>query len=415
MSNPDLQMPISADPPAAENRQFGLHRAALVLLVAGGVLSLLTLFVGETPLRRFAFSYLWGFVFFWAIALGALFFVALQHLTGAVWSVVVRRPAEMFAAMLKPCLLLFIPLALLTLFGARSGLFPWAVPELVEGDALLEMKRPYLNVWFFVVRGGVFFGLWLLYARKIIGPSLAAETEGADPTATALAGTRVRGISAHFMPVFALTMSFVAIDWVMSLEPHWFSSIFPAYIWSGMTVSALAAITLAVVWLRRNGFLGAGLVRKDHMYNFGALLFAFTCFWAYLAVSQFMLIWYANIPEETVYFVHRMEHGWLKWTILLALLRFVLPFFLLLPRWAKQNDRALVLASVLILIGQWLDLYWLIYPQFSELGPVFGWQEVGPVLWVTGLLLWCAARFIGRYGMLPEGDPRFAQSVQFHL
>jgi hypothetical protein len=277
------------------------------------------------------------------------------------------------------------------------------------------MKAPYLNVWFFLVRGLVFFGIWMLYAKKILGPSFDADKEDADPAKIAVAHQKLRGISAHFMPVFALTISFTAIDWLMSLEPHWFSSIYPAYVWSGMTVTSLALITLAVLWLRKQGYLGEGIVRKDHLYNLGALLFAFSCFWAYIAVSQFMLIWYSNIPEETVYFVHRMEHGWLKWTVVLAFMRFVIPFFMLLPRWAKQNVRMLTAASILIVAGQWLDLYWLIYPQYSDHGPVLGWQELGPILLVAGLMLVSLLQFIRTRKMLPEGDPRFAKSVEFHL
>jgi hypothetical protein len=167
--------------------------------------------------------------------------------------------------------------------------------------------------------------------------------------------------------------------------------------------------------LRARGLISKDLVRRDHIYSLGALLFAFTCFWAYIAFSQYMLIWYGNLPEETFYFIHRAEHGWMAVTVLLSMLRFVLPFFLLLPRDAKTSPRHLMLVSVLILLGQLVDLYWLIMPQASLGPPRLGYQELAPTLLLTGILVLYVGLFLKRHRMVAVGDPLFDRSRDFHL
>jgi hypothetical protein len=216
------------------------------------------------------------------------------------------------------------------------------------------------------------------------------------------------------MPLFALTLTFASFDWLMSLEPYWFSTIYGVYIFAGVVASGLAAITIMVVWLRAAGLLGDDLVRGEHLYSLGALLFTFTCFWAYIAFSQFMLIWYASIPEETVYFLQRTQDGWLEVSIALALVRFVVPFFLLLSRPAKMNPRLLLIVSILILAGQLLDLYWLIMPQL-HVSARFGWQELGPPALLTGIAVLMLVRFLSERRLVAVGDPWFEESCRFHL
>ena len=306
--------------------------------------------------------------------------------------------------------LLFVPVMVFAVNYEPFGIFPWADPEVVTGDHVLEGKEPYLNQFFFVARGAFFFLVWIGFSLFFVRQSLAQD-EGRSAAIT----VGMRKVSAPFMLVFALTATFASFDWFMSLDPHWFSTILGVYVFSGMTVAALSAISIALIWLRASGRLGENIVRNEHLYSLGALLFAFTCFWAYIAFSQFMLIWYGNIPEETVYFIHRTEHGWLGVTLALAALRFVLPFFLLLSRDAKMNPRRLVVASAVCLVGQLVDLYWLIMPQLFTGGPRIGWQEFGPLLFMTGILIYCAARFLSRHKPLPVGDPFFEKSCDFHL
>ncbi len=387
-----------------------IKTVAIGLMGAGLLFSAVGLFL-DGGLNRLGFSYLLAFCFVWSIALGSLFFVALQHVTKSIWSVVIRRVAEMFAAPMWVIGILFVPVALFALLHDSFTLFPWSDPAIVEGDHVLEGKRPYLNVAFFVARGVGFFLIWIGFTRFFVGRSLQQDTAFGQVEKT----LSMRKLSAPFMLIFALTVTFASFDWLMSLDPHWYSTIYGVYLFSGMTLSALAAITIAVVWMRKLGLLGEGVVTDDHLYSLGALLFAFSCFWAYIAFSQFMLIWYGNIPEETVWFDERLQHGWLGVTLAVAALRFVLPFFILLSRDAKSNPRFLIATSVIVLVGQLVDLYWLIMPQLDGAGPSPSIGELGPPLLLSGVLVFFLARFLGRHCALPVGDPLYEESREFHL
>ncbi len=394
------------DAPAAESGGSGkLKTIALALIALGGVLSLLA-YMDEGGKTRFGFAYLLGFLFCWAIVLGSLFFVALQHVTNSVWSVVVRRVAEMLAAPIWVLALLFIPLLAFALLNKDFGIFPWMR---AEKDALINHKAPYLNDTFFLIRTVAFFVIWIAFAFFFVRGSVRQD-EGGEGR---VKGTkRMRNVSGPFLIIFGLTATFAAFDWVMSLEPHWFSTIYGVYVFSGMFLSALAAITIAVLYLRQNGTLG--FVNANHLYSLGGLLFAFTCFWAYIAFSQFMLIWYGNLPEETVYYVKRIKNGWMPITLAVVFLRFILPFFLLLARGAKMDPKRLMGVSVLVLVGQLVDLYWLVMPAQGD-GPVLGWQELGPTALFTGVLLLYVGVFLGKHKAVAAGDPLFEKSRDFHL
>ncbi len=387
-----------------------LTATAFALLGIGILLSAFTL-LGEGSFSRFGFAYLWGFTFLWAIVLGSLFFVALQHITGAVWSVVVRRVAEILASPMWLVAVLFVPVLLAVLLPGVFSLYPWTDAKTVAADALLHGKEAYLNVSFFVFRAAVFFALWIGFARYFVGKSLQQDRGEAGAAAT----VGMRKASAPFIMIFAATATLAGIDWVMSLSPRWFSTIFGVYVFSGMVATALAAITITTIVLRSSGRLGEDVVTDEHLYNLGALMFTFVCFWAYIAFSQYMLIWYANIPEESFYMVHRLEGGWLGVSVALALVRFAVPFLVLLSRRAKMSPRVLTAISVLILGGQLLDLYWLIMPEYHRTGPVLGWQEIGPTLLVVGLLMLYVAHFLRRHAPVAVGDPLLRESRRFHL
>ncbi|UCE61310.1 MAG: hypothetical protein JSU63_06095 [Phycisphaerales bacterium] len=378
----------------------GLRNAAVILVIVGGLLSVAAL-ISDVHRARFGFAYLWAFSFVWAVALGALFFVGLQHLVHAVWSVAVRRIAEMFAGLIWLVAILFVPLLLYCIYNDRFGLYPWLDANKVAHDSLLSGKKAYLNLPFFTVRAVVFFALWIAFAAYFTGGSLKQDA-GRGGVEVSL---RMRRTAAPFMMLFAVTATFASIDWLMSLEPLWFSTIFGVYVFSGMVVTSLSIISIATVWLRSSGRLGRGIVGDGHLYNLGVLLFGFVCFWAYIAFSQYMLIWYGNIPEESFYLIRRLDGGWLVLSIALALVRFVIPFLALLSRPAKINATRLVWVSVLLLLGQFLDLYWLIMPQIHHDQPVVGWPEFGPPLLMLGALALYISHFLKRYLPLAVGDP----------
>ncbi len=387
-----------------------LTRVAGSIIIIGLLLSVISLF-GEESRERFGFAYLWGFTFLWTIILGSLFFVGLQHITRSVWSVVLRRAAEALAAPGILMGLAFIPLTIFVLMPNLFHVYPWADASIVEGDHLLEQKQLYLNVPFFIIRGIVFVLLWIGFSRYFVNTSLRQDHGQGGEQITA----RMRTLSAPFMLVFGITSTFAAIDWLVSLNPLWFSTMFGVYIFSGMAYTSIAAITIVTVLLIKSGRVGDGVINHQHLYSLGALLFAFCCFWAYIAFSQYMLIWYANMPEETLYIHDRLHGNWKNVSIALGLIRFVIPFLILLSRPAKMNLTILMWVSILIVAGQLLDLYWLIMPEIHPDGPILGWQEVGPVLLFGGLLLFSIARFFTRHAPMAIGDPLIEESRQFHL
>jgi len=255
----------------------------------------------------------------------------------------------------------------------------------------------------------VFFALWLLF-YFLITKNSKKQDETKDQKLT----SRNVKLSAVFMPVFALTITFASIDWIMSLNPHWFSTIFGVYYFTGTLLAGLAAGTFIIVQLNENGYLIKGL-KKDHYYSLGALLFAFTNFWAYIAFSQFMLIWYANLPEETIFFMDRFEGSWVYVSIGLIFIRFVIPYIGLLSQPSKMSAKNLKFFSLWILFAHFYDLYWLIMPEYSKDGLVFGWMELGFPIAAIGIIILVFKMKSKNENMIPIGDPKLQRGLDFRL
>lgn len=388
----------------------GLFRLGLGLTGAGAVLSVLLLSAAGGA-SRFAFAYLFGYAFVWSIVLGCLLLVSLHHLTHAVWSVVVRRAAEMLAELIGLTALLFLPiLAFLADFN-RFHLFPWTSAAFMAESPGLSEKEIYLNVPFFIFRAALYFIIWIVFARVFIGESLRQDArEGAE------AGLlRLRRLSGPFVILFAFTVSFAGFDWLMSLEPRWFSTIFGVYVFAGMALAAMAAVTLTSLWFEKTGRLGQTGLNAAHRYTLGVVIFSFACFWAYIAFSQYMLIWYANTPEESLFFTRRLGGGWLFVSVALGLIRFVIPFLALLSQRAKMNRTILTWVSILMLAGQALDLYWLIMPRQTVEGSPLSVLECGPFFLLTGLCLIRMARFLKLHPPAAYGDPLYSESKEYRI
>ena len=310
-----------------------------------------------------------------------------------------------------------MPLLAFALLNKDLGIFAWLRPDDVASQHLpnahtLDAKAPYLNETFFYVRTAAFFLIWIGFAAFFLRGSKRQD----DSPAGVASSASMQKVAAPFMVIFAFTLTFAAFDWMMALRMDWFSTMYGVYVFSGVALSGLAAVTLAVSYMCSKGYIEKGLVRSDHLYSLGALLFAFTCFWGYIAISQYMLIWYANMPEETTYYYDRMQGGWLTVTLLGAFLRFVLPFFLLLCRSSKMDLRRLVTVSVLILVGQVVDTYWLVMPEAPGVDCATpAWFDVGPLLFLGGALLVYFGFWLGRNRTVASGDPLFEQSRNFHL
>ncbi len=370
------------------------------------VLSYSFSFLMEEGTKRFLFSYLVNYSYFLSISLGALFFVALQHLTRSGWSVVVRRVAEILAANIPLFAILFIPI-----FLGLSYLYPWSVPENVAHDHLLQWKKPYLNIPFFMVRSLFYLAVWWYLANYFLTRSVEQDQNG-DKRIT----LKMEKISAPGMILFALTVTFASFDWLMSLDPHWFSTIFGVYYFSGCIVGFFAFLCLAIYLLQKEGIL-RNSITIEHYHDFGKWLFAFIFFWAYIAFSQYMLIWYGNIPEETGWVYRRTSlEGTQQWGyigILIIAAHFVIPFMGLLSRYPKRRRLFLAFWAAWMLVMHWVDLYWLIMPEFSADKVPLHLLDLGCFLGIGGLFLASTAKIARGKALVPLKDPRLEESITF--
>ncbi len=351
--------------------------------------------------RRFWANWILWFLFLLTIGLGCLFIVALEHLVGARWSIPLRRIPERlssFAVLMGPAALL----ALLSL----PALYPWARPEALQ-NPMIAGKAGWLNERFFSWRVVGCVVLWAVAYWIFVGGSIRQ-----DRAAGPKFNLRARRIAPLFMAAFGVTITIAAFDWISSLEPEWYSDIFGVYIFAGTFLAGLSATVLAVLYLKSKGRLAE--VRPDHMYNLGGFLFAFIVFWSYIGFAQYLLMWYADLPEEVFWYRDRLLGAWGPLLLLLALFHFLVPFFILIPREAKSNPKFLFWTAALILFSHWLDLYWLIFPVLGH-EMLFGWPEISfGLLFVAGALVW--VRYSMKWGEdMPVGDPLLGEGLEFHL
>ncbi len=349
---------------------------------------------------RFFHSYLTAFSFWTTLGLGALFFLMLHHLTGATWSIVIRRIPESLMSVLPYMALFFIPI----IFGMKE-LYHWSHPEIVAGDHLLQGKASYLNARFFIIRAVAFFVVWFFLSRILYKNSINQDS-GSDGNLT----DKLRKISAPGMILFAFTVTYAAFDWLMSMDAHWYSTIFGVYIFAGGLVSALAFFSITVISLQKNKVLETEIT-SEHYHDLGKLTFAFMIFWAYVAFSQYFLIWYANIPEETIWFDHRYQGGWKYATLLIVFGYFVMPFIILISRGAKRNLTLMRIMAFWLLFMHWLDLYWIIMPNHEHYRAMISWIDIAAMMGVGGIYLWLFWRKFSSNPIVPVGDARLGNSV----
>jgi hypothetical protein len=357
---------------------------------------------GAANPRQFFFSWLVSFLFFLSLGLGALFFVLIQYASQGGWGVVLRRIGETIFATIPVMALLFVPL----LLGLRD-LYSWSIPGAAEHDALLRWKAPFLNVPFFLIRAAVYFGCWSLIALLYYRLSRAQDGTG-DPVVSA----RLRRLAGPGIIVLALTQSFASIDWIVSLTPHWYSTMFGVYFFSGAFVGFIALLSIVAPAMRRAGLLDV-VITPEHLHDVGKFLFAFTAFWAYIAFSQFLLIWYANLPEETIWYRARLVGSWKMVSVLLMAGHFGVPFFYLMGRAVKRRGWTLAVGGVWILAMHFLDLYWQVMPTLHPDGIRASILDLAAFLAIGGCFVAAAAWLMRRQALVPLRDPRLAESLAF--
>ena len=389
----------------------GMTRRPIQLCLSLGAISLSAALVlgamAGDGFRSLSFSYVVSFAFFLSIAVGSLFFSAIQHITRAGWSVVIRRLAELTSQTVLPLAVLFLPILIPVMLGI-SPLYVWNDAEIVAHDHLLQIKAPYLNGTFFAIRWVAYFAVWALLARMYFGWSRAQDKDG-----KAYWSDQLEQWSGPAAILLAITVTFASFDLLMSLEPHWFSTIFGVYYFAGSMVAFFAWTTIAVALLRRYGILRQPIT-TEHIHDIGKLLFGFNCFWAYIAFSQYLLIWYSNIPEETQWFLKRQENGWGTVSMILAFGHFAIPFLGMMSREIKRNLTLLTGWAVWLLMMHWLDLFWLALPEMSDAGPSIGLMDIACFL--TCGCVFCAGWLwmAESCPLVPVRDPRLPESLAFH-
>jgi hypothetical protein len=352
--------------------------------------------------KQFFFSWLVAVLFFLSLALGALFFVLIQYAAQGGWGVVLRRIGETTFAMIPVMAVLFIPILL-----GLTNLYPWSVAGAADHDALLRWKAPYLNVPFFLIRVVVFFVIWSAIALFYYRGSSGQDVTG-DPTVSA----RLRRFAGPAIIVMGLTQTLASIDWIMSLTPHWYSTMFGVYFFAGAFVGFIALLSVFSVALRSAGLLET-VITREHLQDVGKLLFGFTAFWAYIAFSQYFLIWYANLPEETVWFKPRIEGSWLVISLVLLAGHFLAPFFFLMGRAVKRNGVTLAAGATWLLLMHFLDLYWQIMPTLHPEGLHPSLLDVAALMAVGGSFFAAMTWLMRRQALVPLRDPRIAESLAF--
>jgi hypothetical protein len=350
----------------------------------------------------FYFAWLTAYLYFLSIGLGALFFVLVLFVCRAGWAVAVRRVIENVMATLPMFILLFIPIWI-----GRHELYSWTDPEEVAKNHLLQGKSSYLNEPFFLIRALFYFVAWGGLAVYFSGQSQKQDQTGDEQITR-----RLQAIAAPGIIIFSLTLTMAAVDWLMSLDPEWYSTMFGVYYFAGSLLAAFAFIVVAIVFIQARGAL-QGVVTVEHLHDIGKLLFAFTVFWTYIAFCQYFLIWYGNIPEETSYFMQRSHGSWPAIGKALMVGHFAIPFFFLMPRATKRSVPALSAGALWLLVMHFMDIYWCVMPVHLHEGAHFGAIDAMVVLAVGGFFLAAFGWVSGRRALVPVRDPRLSESLSF--
>jgi hypothetical protein len=374
-----------------------LQRPLLVAGIAGLIVSVVGGLLNPT---QFFQSYLMGYMLCLGTTLGCLALGMVHQLSGGAWGVVLRRPIGAAVRVLPLLTLLFLPILL-----GMSRLYIWTHADVVAADEVLQHKQLYLNVPFFIARAAFYFLVWNGISYYLNAWSLEQDRTG-DPQIA----RRMQRLSAGGLVAYGLTITFASFDWLMSISPHWYSTIFGVLIIGGQGLSALAFLILAIAWLSRRPPLDR-IIMPEHFHDAGNLMLAFVMLWAYFSFSQYLIIWAGNLPAEISWYQHRLQTGWRVIGAALVVFHFVVPFLILLSRQAKRASTSLAQIAILVLAARVIDLFWLIAPDFHRNGVSISWLDI--LLPFSLAAIWLAAvvwQLRGR-AILPVHDPEFDETL----
>jgi hypothetical protein len=350
---------------------------------------------------QFFRSYLWSYMLCIGVSLGSLALLMLQYLTGGAWGMVIRRPCEAAARTIPLLALLFLPIA-----AGIGSLYQWSQAAAVAADPVLEAKRTYLNTPFFLLRAAIYFGGWLCAAWLLNKWSAEQDRDG-----NGAARRKLATLSGPGLAFWGFSVTFMAVDWILSLDPHWFSTMFGMLFMASQALSATAfLITLMVLLSTRRPF--SEILTPRHLHDLGNLLLTFVMIWAYFAFSQFLIIWAGNLPDEIPWYMERLSGGWQYVGVALVLGHFALPFALLLSRDLKRNFRLLAGVAIFVLFMRSVDLYWLVAPDFRHGSFGLSWMDITAPIGLGGLWLAYFLVQLEKRPLMPVGDPHLAEALE---
>jgi hypothetical protein len=375
-----------------------LARRALLVGAVFGAITLVGLFVDRAAFFR---AYLVAYVDVLGIALGSLGLMLLHHMTRGAWGLMVRRIFEASSRTLPWLALLFLPI-----LAGLPALYPWARPGAAQHDAVLAHQSVWMNPGFYTGRAVLYFAIWIGFT--LIVNRLSKRQ---DETGDAALERRMQRFAGPGVIAYVLAMTFASFDWIMSVNPHWTSTIFGLYIVAGQVISGLSFTLLAALYLRERPPM-SGALQPRHFHDYGKLLLAFVMLWAYFAISQFLIIWSGDLPEEISFYRVRLTPGWKLAALGIVILHFALPFVLLLSRELKRDPKPLARIALLLLVMRWVDLFWLVAPAFRPEGIGIHWLDVTAPLALCGIFVFLFARELGARALLPVNDPGLPAALE---
>jgi hypothetical protein len=391
--------PKSNTTPPAGRPDFA--RPQTIALAVGAVgLGLCVLGWWMTP-DQFFHSYLMAYVFWVGLAIGCLPLMMIHHLTGGAWGLVIRRPLEAGTRTLPLMVVLFLPVV----FGMHS-LYAWARPEAVATDAVLQQKAPYLNVPFWMIRAAVYFAVWIGLSTV-----LTAWSHEQDRTGDFRFARRMQVLSGPGIVFYFLAVTFASVDWVMSIDAHWYSTIFGPLVAAGQVLNAFAFVIVLLVLLSRYEPL-AEVIRPDIFQDLGKLLLAFVMVWAYFAFSQYLITWAGNLPEEIRWYLEHSQGGWLTLGILIIVFHFFVPFFLLLSRDLKRNGLVLACVAGGLIGVRFVEVFWTVTPLFHPQGFTLHWLDLAAPAGIGGVWIWVFLQQLKSHPLLPTHDPYLQEAFE---
>lgn len=375
-------------------------RLVAYILIMIGIITFIAGFIFDS--KRTWVNYLLVNYYFVSLAVGAAFFYAIQYVAQAGWSSAFKRIPEAIMAYIPFGAVFFI-----LLFFGMGSIYEWSHEEVLQTDHLLSHKSPYLNEPFFFIRVLVFFGAWFLLTRLLRRLSVLEDQKGGLDYFI-----KSEFYSKVFIFVVALSFSLFAVDMLLSLEPHWFSTIFAARSFISAFLHGSSIIALVVILLNRHGYLK--LLNKSHLHDFTRYLFMTAIVWAYFSFSEFMLIWYGNLPEETIYFAKRWDGIYMVLFFISFFMNWFIPFLVLMPKATSRNRKVIVPVIFILIIGQYIELYYHIWPATMG-APKFGIIEIGSFIGYVGLFAWVIASNLAKANLIPKNHPYLEESLYHHF